>query len=59
MPRTSSQGRSGSVHSSSIVPSPYSPANSRIEITGLSTTSSIPMFWKVSSIDATPVRKML
>ena len=50
---------SGSVISSSMVRPVYSAEKSRIVSTGISVTSRMPMFWKVSSMVPTPVMKML
>ena len=59
LPATICQGWSGSVMSSSIVPALYSAANSRIESSGVTSSSSSPMFWNVLVMVASPVRKTL
>ena len=59
VPSTICHGESGSVSSSSAVPALYSAENSRMEITGTSVRSRMPMFWKVPAIVVSPVRKTL
>ena len=59
LPSTICHGVSGSVSSSSAVPAPYSAENNRIEITGASVSSRMPMFCNVPAIVVSPVRKTL
>ena len=59
LPSTTSQGLSGSVMSSSMVRPLYSPANSRIDTSGLTVNSRIPILRNVSFIEALPDRNML
>jgi hypothetical protein len=59
LPSTICQGARGSVSKSSAVPPLYSAASRRIEMSGASVTSRMPMFWNVPAIVVSPVRKML